>query len=273
MTLSEFTAEYVKSRPLCKTYGNTLRKRMAALEAWTGRSELHHVLREDVINAFLEAYRDGRSAFTINKYRQDFLAVWRAAADEDLVPYPMPRRIRREKAPLPLVDCYTLAEARLIVATAEKLKGGFPDGVARRHYWPALVRFAWDSGLRRGDCWRFDRGIVQPDGTFRIVQHKTLKPIRRQLQPDTLKAIDRICRAKPFAWPLCEWCFGVHFKEIVTHSGVRRGTFRWLRRATGSHVEAEHPGAGHRALGNSAQVFDGHYNAQLAGQVLMPPAL
>lgn len=33
-------------------------------------------------------------------------------------------------------------------------RGGYPNGVARRHYWPAIIRAAWDSGLRRGDLWR-----------------------------------------------------------------------------------------------------------------------
>ncbi len=152
------------------------------------------------------------------------------------------------KRDAPSVECYTVEETRALVAAAERLAGVFDNGVARRYYWSAVVRFAWDTGLRRGDCWRFERASVEADGTFRMTQHKTRKPIRRMLRPKTVAAIDKIDLPIPLAWPLAHnESFGYQFQRIVAEAGLERGSFKWLRRSTGSHVEAEHPGAGHRA--------------------------
>jgi hypothetical protein len=68
-----------------------------------------------------------------------------------------------------------------------------------------------------------------------------------------------------------EWSFGFTFQRIV--AGLDKGSFKWLRRACGSHVEAEHPGAGCKVLGNTEQVFRTHYDTAMATQVLMPPKL
>jgi hypothetical protein len=93
------------------------------------------------------------------------------------------------------------------------------------------------------------------------------------LRPETIAALDKIDSQQPLAWPNCEWGFGFMFHRIMAASGVDRGTFRWLRRACGSHVESEHPGGGHRSLGNTAQVFRTHYDAEMATEILMPPRL
>lgn len=272
-TLSEFARLYISRRAICENYAHSLRKRSEKFEAWLGKTAIEEVLTEATLNAFLAAIVGTGSAYTIRKYRQDLLTLWSAAADDDLVPYPNRRRIRKEPVHAVVIECYEPSEVLALVRTAERLKGAFDNGVVRRFYWSALLRFAWDSGLRRGDCWRFDRSIVQPDGTFRMVQSKTRKPIRRKLRPQTLEAIDKIDSPKPLAWPLCEWSFGFHFQRLVATSGVDRGSFRWLRRGCGSHVEAVTPGGGCKVLGNTPQVFRQSYDADLAADVLMPPSL
>ena len=79
---------------------------------------------------------------------------------------------------------------------------------------------------------------------------------------------------KPLAWEMNQWSFGLQFKRLTVLSGVNRGSFKWLRRSAGSYIEVEHPGAGSKALGHqTAQIFDKHYNARLAGDVHMPPEL
>ncbi len=273
-TLSEFAALYVSQRTLSASYANTIVKRAAQYEQWHGATTVAELFTEDALNAFLTALDGTGSTWTIAKWRQDLLTLWASAADDDLCEYPRRRRIRKPKRDAVSVECYTPDEIRALVAAAERLRGCFDNGVARRYYWSALIRFAWDSGLRRGDCWRWERASLQDDGTFRVTQHKTRKPIRRMLRPATLAAIDKIDSPTPLAWPLNnEWSFGFQFQRIIAEAGLERGSFKWLRRATGSHVEAEHPGAGHRALGNTTQIFNSHYNADLAGEILLPPAL
>jgi hypothetical protein len=271
MQLSVFVAQYLNARPVSAGYARTLIKRSAKLEQFAGRSELPAVFNEATINSFL-ASLNGLSPFTKNKYRADFLALWRAAADVDAVPYPQARRIRRERIVAQVVECYLEHEARALVVAAEHLDGAYPNGVARRQYWPAIIRAAWDSGLRRGDLWKLKASSIRKDKTAVIVQSKTGQAIVCRFHPSTIKAIGRA--GGNLEWSLCEWCFGVHFQEIATLSGIGRGTFRWLRRGSGSRIDADRPGRGHNHLGNTRGVFERHYDAKLSnGSKPMPPEL
>lgn len=271
MLLTSFVEQYLNARPVSTGYSRTLRKRAAKLEKFAGRAELAAVFNEATINSFL-ASLNCLSPYTKNKYRADFLALWRAAADEDRVPYPQPRRIRRERTVAQVIECYLEHEARALVVAAEHLAGAYPSGVARRQYWPAIIRAAWDSGLRRGDLWKLKASTIRKDRTAVIVQSKTGQAIVCRFHPSTVKAIQRASGS--LEWGLCEWCFGVHFQEIVTLSGISRGTFRWLRRGSGSRIDADHPGRGHNHLGNTRGVFERHYDAKLSnGSKPMPPEL
>lgn len=271
MQLLEFVSRYIDSRPMCDGYARTLRKRAAKLAVFSGRSDLASILNEATINAFL-ASLNGLSPFTKNKYRADFLAVWRAAADEDRVPYPMARRIRREKTTEQIIECYLEHEARALVVAAEHLAGAYQNGVARRLYWPAIIRAAWDSGLRRGDLWRLRLDQIRKDRTAVIVQHKTGQSIVCRFHKKTISALKEA--GGSLEWCQCEWCFSVHFQEIVTLSGVGRGSFKWMRRGSGSRVDADHPGQGHHHLGNGRGVFDRHYDAKLNAALRpLPPEL
>jgi integrase len=270
MLLVDFVDRYIDSRPLSDSYAENLRKRADKLVAFSGRSELSAVFNESTLNGFLASLAE-LSPYTKNKYRADYLALWRSAADEDLVPYPMSRRIRREKSPQRVVECYLLHEVRALVVAAEHLGGAYPNGVARRHYWPAIIRAAWDSGLRRGDLWRLKLSEIRKDGSALIVQHKTgiVQPCR--FYPSTRQAMKLAGGA--LEWPLCAWCFGEHFWEVARLSSIERGTFKWLRRGSGSNVEAEH-GNGHKHLGNGRAVFEKHYDAKLdARNRPMPPEI
>jgi integrase len=271
MLIGSFVDQYLNARPCSVGYARTLRKRSTKLSDFAGRAEIELLFNEATVNAFL-ASLGGLSPHTNNKYRADFLALWRAAADEDRLPYPQPRRIRRERITAQVIECYLEHEARALVVAAEHLVGAYPNGVARRQYWPAIIRAAWDTGLRRGDLWRIKSADIRKDKTLVIVQSKTGTAIVCRFHPKTIKAIKRSGGA--LAWALCEWCFGVHFQEIVRFSGIGRGTFRWLRRGSGSRIDADHPGRGHRHLGNTRGVFERHYDARLeSGATPMPPEL
>jgi hypothetical protein len=253
-------------------YRNTLRSRAARLQFSTGGGNISETLSEEAINSFLESLVE-IAPRTVVSYRQSFLALWRAAADEDLAPYPNARRIRRPKLPPLVVECYTVSEVNRLVKAARQLVGRVPRShVKRRDYWPALIMAAWDSGLRRGDLWRLNASKIRRDGMVVQVQHKTQKLIVCQFRPETMRAIR--AAGNSLAWTADNRTFSEHFTRIVEASGVRRGTFKWVRRASGSYVERAQPGAGCKHLGNTPQVFDAHYDAKLKGRRFpLPPAL
>ncbi len=246
---------------------------MTRLESHAKTSAIDGCLQEAIVNAFLGTLAVG--PFTVKGYRGDILSVWNAAADEDLVPYPVRRRIRPVRTPQLLVECYTHDEARAILAAAERMKGCFPDGLARRVYWSAAIRLAWDSGFRRGDVWRVSLDAIRPDGTIQVVQHKTSNAVIAKLRPATVAALRAVGSNPPCQWPITESRFALQFAAIVKASGVCRGTFKWMRRASGSYVEAALPGAGHKHLGHTGPAtFNRHYDAKLGGHNLpQPPEL
>lgn len=51
------------------------------------------------------------------------------------------------------------------------------------------------------------------------------------------------------------------FGRIVARAGLF-GTFKRLRKSSGSLVEAAAPGMGHKHLGNTRAIFEKHYEAR-----------
>lgn len=274
VTLADFARRFTDSRELNPDYAATLRSRAAAFQRQAGESRIAAVLSETRLNAFLASLAD-RSPYTVRGYRTDLLTLWYAAADDGLAPYPVARRVRRKPLPELLVECYTVGEAQALLAAAGELAGRYPNGVARADYWRAAIRLAWDAGIRRGDVWAFRRDVVRPDGTLRIVQRKTRRVLVARLRATTVAALNRIGQPQPLAWTMCAERFGKHFRALADAAGVTRGTFKWLRRSSGSYVEAQQPGAGHKHLGHcSAATFARYYDAHLGRCTLpQPPAL
>jgi integrase len=270
-----FANRYVVARSISPVYAERLRKRSCALAKFALTARLSDVFTEDVINRFLTSL-SRLSPPTVKSYRQDLLSMWNAAADLDLVPYARARRIKRIKCPELLIECFTLEEARAILEQAKKCYP-YPmrSGISRRLYWPAVIMLAWDTGLRRGDCWAFKKSCIRPDGTARIVQRKTQQVLSVRLHPSTIAALNAIPLDPPCRWPGSvsnPTRFGIQFKAICRAAGVNRGSFKWLRRASGSYVEVQMPGAGSKHLGHSCpQMFTKHYDGKLGGHTLPQP--
>lgn len=274
ISLTDFTAQYVTCRPITRQYAKRLRWTAAAMEAHAGETAIDRVLTEQNANHFLTANAD-KSPFTVRSYRSDILSLWNGAADCNLLPYPVMRRILLPKIPDLLVDCYTIGEARQLLAATSTLIGRYRWGVRKRDYWNAAIRLGWDTGLRRGDVIRFRMDSVRPDGVVMVLQSKTQKIVPVKLRPSTVQALHAISGNYPLRWGTDVTYFTRHFRRLVKASGVGRGTFKWLRRASGSYVESLQPGAGYKHLGHSGPgVFNRHYDAKLGGHTLpQPPEL
>jgi integrase len=273
MTLSAMTVRYLATRDVSAVYAKRLAKRAAAIESRTRRTRLADVLNEDCVNGFLRSL--DLAPHTVRCYRADLLTLWNFAGDMGLAEYPIARRIYRVKVPPPVIECYEIAEARALRDAAAKLVGCYPNGVSRSCYWAAAITLAWDSGIRRSDVWLFRRDHVRPDGTIRLVQHKTQKLHVAKLRASTIAALDAIGLQKPCEWMLHPSFFGRHFRKLAKLAGIYRGSFKFLRRSSGSFVELAQAGAGRRHLGQSSQrVFDTYYDAKLTNpNIPQPPEL
>ncbi|QDT75760.1 tyrosine-type recombinase/integrase [Lacipirellula limnantheis] len=275
----EFAEQYIAARDLSDLYAMRLTLAADRLATFARSDLLEDCFTEISVNRFLSSHPPETSPRTVRSYRSDVLALWNAAADLDLVPYPVARRIKRPKCPALVIDCFSVEEVRLIVAQAERCHPyTMSNGINRRQYWPAAIRLAWDTGLRRGDVWKFRKSWIRPDGSARIVQNKTGQALTVRLHPSTIEALNAIPFDLATKWPSSDANgsrFSKQFKDICRSAGVFRGTFKWLRRGSGSYVEAVQPGAGGKHLGHSSpQVFGQHYDARLTSAAApMPPAL
>lgn len=272
MHFHDFAAEWLSRRDVSPGYASTVLARCRRLENHVGRPEIGACCCEESLNRLLALLAEKLAPVTVKGWRGDLLTIWRAAADDGLAPYPVTRRIRRVTVPESVVLCYCVDEARAILRAAERLTGGYPDGVGRAAYWSAALRLAWDSGLRRGDVWHFTLSVVDADGNWRWVQRKTGKLVAGRLHKSTVIHLRSLRRPVPCAWPCHPNAFSYQFRQLVKQSGVGRGTFKWFRRASGSHVESLAPGRGAKHLGHASELtFRRHYDASLAPAVLVQP--
>lgn len=260
MKIAEFARQYGEQRGVCVDHAKTLISRARSLGNHVGRDELSACFREDVFNRWLAVLSERVAPATLRGYRSDGLTLWLAASDLGYVPPPRRRLIRPAKVPDLPIDCYSVDEVRLLVAHADD-------------YFAAVIRVGWDSGLRRGDVWRLQRSVIRVDPSI-VIQHKTGRRVLCSFRESTVAAVSVLPGPLPLRWRRSKHTWWARWHALVDRSGVGRGTYKWLRRASGSHVEAEHPGQGHRKLGHqSPGVFDRHYDARLGEASFLPPEL
>lgn len=202
------------------------------------------------LSAFLASLQ-GLSPSTVAGYRRCLLVLLSAAADDGLRDYPVSRRVRRVKVPHPLPQIWTLAEVRQLL-----------DHV-RGSYWELVVRVGYESGLRRADCLRLRRSEVRTEPTM-IRIGKTQRSHWIRFARETAEMVEND-PALSSPWQPTHWAR--LFIRQVQAAGLR-GSFRWLRRSAGSHVEAA-GGDGARFLGHSGRAtFEQFYRGE--GRCQMP---
>ena len=232
-------------------------------ERWAGRPVPLAELDEKSVSAWLRDYSQTVKAHTVRGKKAMVLALWRAAADDGLCDEPSARRVRRVRCPDQSVTAWTKAEVEQLLATASKLPRRHRCGLRRSQWWDLAIRVAWDSGLRWGDLIALRVDSVRPDGAVSWVQSKTGKLSSFRLSKSTLEALARTLEACPRTlvcpWPASGETFRDQVERIVAKAGIRAGTWKWIRRGSGSDVELQAKGCGHEHLGNTAAVFRQFY--------------
>jgi len=251
-------------------------------ERWAGGPVLLSDLDELLVSRWLQAYSATVAAATVRAKRTTLLVLWRAAADDGLC-RPPSRRIRavRTSAPRTLVEAWTIDEVELLLAAARGLRRPHRCGLPRSTWWDLAIRVAWDSGLRWGDLVRLEVSAIRPDGTATVIQSKTGRPVTFRLSSTTLDALraslEIVPRRLVCPWPSTREAFTRQAKRLVGLAGIRAGTWKWLRRASGTDVEAQRAGSGGAHLGHApgSRVFAESYGDQaiLGRQIPSPRPL
>lgn len=282
MTLLALLDSYTLEHELKPASVRMLKDSINAYSAWLKHPATIDDLCSDTINHHLIWMQEqGRAPATRQSRRRVLLTFWRYAIEIGKVDRPV-RRVRKVTLPRHNPKAWTEEEIRQLVETARGLKGYLSNGTAKAAYWASLIMAAWDSALRLGDLLSFERGwIAHSDGTLTITQGKTGYCKTIVFRPETLTAID-LCIAGPvvrryiWAYPSRREEFYKAFRRIVKKSGIRRGTFKWIRRASTTAVEKLQRGAGKDQAGHQdGKVTQRFYidQSQLGVNIPLPPSL
>lgn len=267
-TLSEYARDYGLLRDV---KAGTLRQYaiVAALfERWAGGPVPLDTLDEDSVSAWLRDYAAEAAPATVRSKRATILALWRAAADDRLCEPPTRRvRAQRRSAPRPVVEAWTIQEVEQLLTACRMLPRRHRCGLPRSVWWDLAIRVAWDSGLRWGDLIALQVSSICPNGAATVIQAKTGRPVSFRLSASTVEILRASLVACPrdlaCPWPASHESFAQQARLLVKKAGIRKGTWKWLRRSSGSYVERDHPGAGPVHLGHApgSRIFANHYAA------------
>lgn len=138
-------------------------------------------------------------------------------------------------------------------------------------YWPSIIQAGYYSGLSQCDIERITRLDIGCDGTVIIRRSRTNKRAVAWLPPEVIA--HRPTTGPLWPRPFSLEMFRRHFAKIVDAAGLT-GTFKRLRKSSGTVVEQRYPGRGHEHLANTRAVFEKHYlSANHVPKPLLPPPL
>lgn len=275
--MTAYAARYLAARDISPDYVATVHARISRFVAWCGAEIRIGELTCEIANDWLaELAAAGMNPRTLWGHRAALLCVWReayTAGDNDFPPL----RLRKIKKPALIIHAYNHAELRVILSYAATLSGRHQDGNKRADFWQAAIHAGYSLGARRGDLLTLQRKQISPGGKIRFIQHKTGFPAGGVLSKEALQFIGRlVSTGLALPWPYQPDCFSRTFKQLRKDAGVKRGTFKWVRRSAGSYAERQKAGDGQRLLGHRCEsVFRTHYeDTGITGErPISPPPL
>jgi len=246
---------YLLANPCCRKHQENIRGRIARFVAWFPGSPKS--LAPEDLNGFLASLeRDGLSAHTINGYRATIMAVWRFVLGERIR-----WKIRRVRPPQREVKAWSVGQVKQLLSVAVTLRGRLPNGVQRRLFFLTAIHAGFSTGQRYGDLARLPVAAIRADRTATFVQSKTGRRVTVRFSEKAVRCIRAHGQATVLPNPHTQQWFCVSFADLVERAGIKRGSFRWLRRSAGSYVERA-TGRGPELLGNTRAVFEASYQAE-----------
>lgn len=256
-TMRHVVESYCLSRELKKSTEIYYRRVLSVFSRWLGRVPESEEFTPDLVSRFLAAKQhDNRSAYYRKSLRNGLRALL-AHAGRDI-----PRGKLRSVKLTPLEPAaWSESEVAKLVAASDVIH---ESDAERRQYMRTLILAAYYTGMSQIDLHRLSRSSIAPNGVVRYVRSKTGKPVVTAMP---VELIPQLPAGDPI-WPLrvSPELFRRRFAVIVRLAGLS-GSFKTLRKSSGTGVELLFPGRGHEHLGNSRKVFETHYLARDAASV------
>ena len=281
--------EYLLAHRVSAGAAYQLRRSLALFRSYLDREPTIADFRPDLVSDWLRGLEPDYSLRTIKGHRANLLTLWRDAAASGCVDYPF--RVRVYRSPRPNPAAWTPAELRQLLAACALTIGRLPVGASesrkraknREHsgppvadYFAAIIRAAYETGLRFSDLIELRRKDFHATGAISIVQRKTGDQHTARLTAATLGIVLDLPGDKPLAWPLARSSFYREFDRIRTAAGVRKiGAMHAIRRTGATQVAIVSPDKVQRFLGHRTPGCQVHYvdRSQIPAAAVEPPAI
>lgn len=267
ITLKQALDRYILDRDLAAETAAWYVRVVSVFCTWAGRDVRLSQFHGEAISRFLAAKKAaGRRPYYLKSLRGGLVAVLREVRGSRPV-----ERIRSVRCPPLEPEGWTAAEVqRLLSPGCDRMTE------ASRWKWELCISLGHYLGLDRCDIEELEQRHFADNGALLYHRRKTGQAPSGRIPRKLLAMIRRRC---PRKGPICrmgiskEW-FRRTFAAIVARAGLF-GTFKKLRKSSGSLVEAKTPGLGHKHLGNSRLVFEKHYEVRrlTRGKPTMPTVI
>jgi integrase len=260
MSLASLLALFISEHPhgIRETTHCFLISCIQCLHRFLGQEPTVEDLNRERINGYIDWMIANRAHATVKSQRGGLMMLWRFAAEEKLCEYP--RRIRSPRNIEQVVTTWTPHEVKRLRDHCLGLRGKLPNGIDKAIYFGSLVACGYETGFRLSDQLSLERDWIRTEngvGHLTIIESKTRKQSRRIITADTMELINQCMAQSPdrrIIWPL--WArreaFFDRFKKIVYCSGIREGTYKYLRRTACTDVESRAKGLGRDFLNHSS---------------------
>ena len=231
---------------------------VSLLRQFLGREPVLDDFTDDLLNRWIDwlastPSRHGplRRKRTIKTQRNNAITLWNFAWEAELVER-TPRRVKKIKVGPTLPEAWSEQQMAIWLAACDRIPGFVASVLApAKVVMRAWSLLCWDTCARMCDLLRLKRSDISSDGSVVIVQEKTAHPVLCRLRPETIAAIDEVCRhsGKDHIF-----CFGRatilhHWAKVREASGLN-GTPKKIRKSRATSAEALRRGSAPIVLGH-----------------------
>lgn len=281
MLLSDLVACYRLEREVKDSSVQQLSCTVSLLTQYLGRPATLDDLNDDTINRWVEwmtitpSKRGGhRSRSTVATQRNNAVLIWNYAWESERIDR-QPRRVRKVKRPRTLPEAWTEKQMAQWLAGCSQITGMVaacqaPAKLVIRCY--SLL--AWDTAARTCDLLKLKRSEISSEGAVVIYQEKTGYPVLCRLRPETMAAVDELCRlsGKDTILPFKRETLLRHWNKVKAVTGLD-GTPKKIRKSRATSAEQRDRGSAPVILGHvpGSTIAYRHYVDRL--QILPDPGL
>lgn len=243
--LASTLESYVLSRDVKPSTAEFYRRQFSVFQSWL-KLRPCTVITEETISRFLA---DKQAAKKSSYYRKSLRNGLKAVIGDELDW----RKIRPVKLDRLEVRAFTRHEVGLLIRA---VLTAMPP--AKREFWRLIIPVAYHTGLAQCDLHRLERKHIDAEGVCRFTRSKTGTESVTWLPPYLVEQLGTGPLFPPYA---SNEMFRRDFQAICRQAGVK-GTFKMLRKTSGTEAERIAPGEGHAHLANTRKVFEKHYDAR-----------